>query len=164
MTRLSPLLLILMPIAGCKTASGVSDSATDLELDTETDGETGSRLGADTETDIPPSIDTDDDGEADSESETLRDVERCLDTDPPSWCVVPPLYEACGNGRVEYEERCDDGNKLPGDGCTGVCEVERYYSCPSAGGPCEHDVVAGTRPAEASEDGHTLESQAFAEA
>jgi cysteine-rich repeat protein len=31
---------------------------------------------------------------------------------------------------------CDDGNSKPGDGCSGVCEVEPGYGCPTPGQPC----------------------------
>ena len=34
----------------------------------------------------------------------------------------PPL---CGNGRVEGAEECDDGNRVPGDGCESSC----LFSC-----------------------------------
>ncbi len=34
----------------------------------------------------------------------------------------------CGNGRLEvvngFNEECDDGNTVPGDGCSGTCEIE----------------------------------------
>ena len=38
------------------------------------------------------------------------------DTGPP-----PP---ACGNGRIEGGESCDDGNTMSGDGCSGTCTWE----------------------------------------
>ena len=36
--------------------------------------------------------------------------------------VVRWLTE-CGNGVVEGEEQCDDGNTEGGDGCSSVCKV-----------------------------------------
>jgi cysteine-rich repeat protein len=33
-------------------------------------------------------------------------------------CSTSPL---CGNGRLDVGEQCDDGNRDPGDGCTGEC-------------------------------------------
>ena len=36
--------------------------------------------------------------------------------------VVRWLTE-CGNGVVEGEEQCDDGNTDAGDGCSSVCKV-----------------------------------------
>src|SRR5580693_6648931 len=58
-----------------------------------------------------------------------------------------PQYEACtgdacettavcGDGIVEAGETCDDGNSIPGDGCSGTCQTEPGYSCPNPGKPC----------------------------
>ncbi|MGB0591738.1 MAG: DUF1566 domain-containing protein [Myxococcota bacterium] len=33
---------------------------------------------------------------------------------------------ACGNGVVEAEESCDDGNNMSGDACSADCQVERF--------------------------------------
>src|SRR5690242_4737927 len=41
---------------------------------------------------------------------------------------APPEGPYCGDGMVnQASETCDDGNALPGDGCTGVCTVEPYF-------------------------------------
>lgn len=40
---------------------------------------------------------------------------------------------ACGNGSVDMNEECDDGNTANGDGCSSTCAVERdpsSYTCP----------------------------------
>ncbi len=37
----------------------------------------------------------------------------------------PPPPE-CGNGTLEAGEMCDDGNTMPGDGCTATCAREAY--------------------------------------
>ncbi len=31
----------------------------------------------------------------------------------------------CGNGAIENNEECDDGNKLSGDGCALNCKKEK---------------------------------------
>ena len=49
----------------------------------------------------------------------------------------------CGNATIEGTEVCDDGNSRPGDGCSGVCQVEPNFSCPAAGQPCQSLVVCG---------------------
>lgn len=36
---------------------------------------------------------------------------------------------ACGNGVVSVDEQCDDGNVVPGDGCSEKCSVEAGFSC-----------------------------------
>jgi cysteine-rich repeat protein len=42
----------------------------------------------------------------------------------------------CGDGIIQAGETCDDGNSIPGDGCSGVCQIEPGYSCPNPGKPC----------------------------
>ncbi len=37
-----------------------------------------------------------------------------------AWCASP-----CGNGMVDNGEECDDGNNMSGDGCTGLCKLEK---------------------------------------
>ena len=39
----------------------------------------------------------------------------------------------CGNGQVEQNEVCDDGNTDPLDGCSSSCTIETGYHCPTAG-------------------------------
>jgi cysteine-rich repeat protein len=46
---------------------------------------------------------------------------------------------AGGGGYVEqiyHYEACDDGNAVPGDGCSDSCEVEAGYVCDQAAAPC----------------------------
>ncbi len=42
----------------------------------------------------------------------------------------------CGDGVLGASEQCDDGNSIPGDGCSGVCTAEPGYACPTPGWPC----------------------------
>ncbi len=44
---------------------------------------------------------------------------------------------ACGNGRIDDNEGCDDGNTKAGDGCDATCNVEPGWVCPNAGLRCE---------------------------
>jgi cysteine-rich repeat protein len=37
---------------------------------------------------------------------------------------------------IYHQEACDDGNAVPGDGCSGTCEVEAGYLCEQPGAPC----------------------------
>ena len=41
----------------------------------------------------------------------------------PSMLQVVRWLTECGNGVVEGEEQCDDGNLDGGDGCSPVCKV-----------------------------------------
>ena len=58
---------------------------------------------------------------------------------------------SCGNGRLESQEECDDGNDQPGDGCTVDCRTEPGYVCPSSGGACRQ-VVCGDGAIEGDEE------------
>lgn len=42
-----------------------------------------------------------------------------VDPNPP-----PPPPEECGNGIIEGDEQCDDGNLVNGDGCDSQCQIE----------------------------------------
>jgi len=39
----------------------------------------------------------------------------------------------CGDGVRAGWEECDDGNEADGDGCSGSCEVEKYFNCSTEG-------------------------------
>ena len=41
----------------------------------------------------------------------------------------------CGNGNVEGDEACDDGNSAAGDGCSPTCTLEAGFMCMSAPRP-----------------------------
>jgi len=45
----------------------------------------------------------------------------------PVWAGLPPV---CGNGELEPPETCDDGNVLPGDGCSHICTLELGANLP----------------------------------
>ena len=65
----------------------------------------------------------------------------------------------CGDGTLQASlgEQCDDGNSVSGDGCSGVCKIEPYYTCPTAGQPCVTTIVCGdgkVGPGEACDDGN----------
>jgi fibro-slime domain-containing protein len=71
----------------------------------------------------------------------------------------------CGDGYVEAPETCDDGNSMPGDGCSGTCQLEPNYVCstpsPAPNPPhqvCVSTIVCGDGVVEAGEacdDGDT---------
>jgi fibro-slime domain-containing protein len=78
----------------------------------------------------------------------------CVDAAPDV-----PAGPACGNGMLETGEVCDDGNTTPGDGCSGVCQVEPNFVCTTPGqfcmstASCGDGVVAGN---ELCDDGNTV--------
>ena len=66
---------------------------------------------------------------------------QCDIADPVTSLPAPP---GCGNGTLEMDEACDDGNKTSGDGCSGNClATEKGFSCPTAGQPCRQIAVCG---------------------
>jgi len=67
----------------------------------------------------------------------------CLEDCRDEWGGSGPDYDecvaecgVCGNGDVEGDEECDDGNADDGDGCSRACEVESGWYCPIVGRPC----------------------------
>lgn len=49
----------------------------------------------------------------------------------------------CGNSKIESSEFCDDGNAIPGDGCSGICRVEPNFTCPEPGVACMSTIICG---------------------
>ncbi len=60
-------------------------------------------------------------------------------------CLVIPGAPSnpCGNGNVDGDEVCDDGNNVDGDGCSATCQPEDGTGGGDDGGCCS----AGTNPA-----------------
>jgi fibro-slime domain-containing protein len=85
----------------------------------------------------------------------------CLGDSPPlDLCMLVASGPSCGDGNLDLEElgeECDDGNTLPGDGCTGICKVEPNYTCPTPGEPCSFNFACGNgllEPGEVCDDGN----------
>ena len=72
------------------------------------------------------------------------------DASPVRPDAPPPSGARCGNFRVEPEngEECDDGNTVPGDGCTNECKTEQLTPA-----VCGDGIVAAT---EGCDDGDTM--------
>ena len=93
-------------------------------------------------------------------------VNPCEEPEAPGECVLeaPP---ACGDGAINLDppEACDDGNSVPGDGCSGACVVEPYHDCPQPGAPCVSTILCGDAavgPGEACDDGNTMDGDGCA--
>lgn len=43
----------------------------------------------------------------------------------------------CGNGKLDDNEQCDDGNKQTGDGCAAGCTIEANYTCDGQPSICQ---------------------------
>ncbi len=66
----------------------------------------------------------------------------------------------CGDGVIDTAngETCDDGNRIGGDGCSGVCKIEPNWVCPTPGQPCVSTIVCGNgirQTGEGCDDGNT---------
>ncbi|HEX7500322.1 MAG TPA: DUF4215 domain-containing protein, partial [Polyangia bacterium] len=57
--------------------------------------------------------------------------------------VDRPGGGTCGDGVIERNEDCDDGNTISGDGCSRICQVESNWNCPKEGQPCENLAKCG---------------------
>jgi len=78
----------------------------------------------------------------------------------PTGTVVTSDMSKCGNGAVDGEEQCDDGNKVGADGCNPLCQIEADWSCPPQGGACTYTAVCGDGKlamSEACDDGDNLD-------
>jgi fibro-slime domain-containing protein len=65
----------------------------------------------------------------------------------------------CGDGVLDAGEQCDDGNARPGDGCSGACQIEPGWACPTPGQPCVKIWVCGNGrvdPGEQCDDNNTV--------
>jgi len=55
--------------------------------------------------------------------------------------LLPPT--GCGNGTIDSDEACDDGNVVFGDGCSSTCQVEVGWSCTTGTSPPHISVFLG---------------------
>jgi fibro-slime domain-containing protein len=71
-----------------------------------------------------------------------------------------PSGGTCGDGVIERNEGCDDGNTISGDGCSRICQVESNWNCPKEGQPCENLAKCGNNiltSDETCDDGNTVD-------
>ena len=73
--------------------------------------------------------------------------------------VDRPSGGSCGDGIIERNEGCDDGNTVSGDGCSRICQVESNWYCPTPGQPCQNLAKCGNgilTSDETCDDGNTV--------
>ncbi len=120
------------------TPSNIQQPRPDSGTDTDT--------GTDGDLDAGPIIELDSGPDAPTDGGTLDDSGNCvLEDGAPCQYVLADAGPYCGDGLVNVDgEECDDGNTMPGDGCSGTCVQEsEFYDCPPEGGPCVSTVVCG---------------------
>jgi fibro-slime domain-containing protein len=64
----------------------------------------------------------------------------------------------CGNGVLDPNEQCDEGQFKSSPGCTQLCQIEQGWSCPTPGQACVRTEVCGNgllEPPEGCDDGNT---------
>ncbi len=66
----------------------------------------------------------------------------------------------CGDGIIQPDlgETCDDGNRIGGDGCSGICKIEPNWICSTPGQPCTSTIICGNgvrQTGEGCDDGNT---------
>jgi fibro-slime domain-containing protein len=81
-------------------------------------------------------------------------------TTPDASSVDRPTGGICGDGKMQRNEGCDDGNTVGEDGCSRICQVENNYECPNEGQPCVSIAKCGNGKLTSNEtcdDGNTLD-------
>ncbi|MGE5786590.1 MAG: DUF4215 domain-containing protein [Myxococcales bacterium] len=96
-------------------------------------------------------------------SATCRLESNCKCSNPPAGSAqvgqICASTIVCGDGIVTGDERCDDGNLSPKDGCSSDCRtIEAGYTCPAIGGACSGAITlcpnATIDPGEGCDDGN----------
>ena len=105
---------VFFAIAGC----GGSSDVPSVFDDGGAEGSTGDSSVPATDGSAPPTF-----GDG-----SMQDGTKVFEACTGASCFDGPV---CGDGVVEAGETCDDGNTVPGDGCSGVCQVEPGWSCPT---------------------------------
>jgi fibro-slime domain-containing protein len=78
---------------------------------------------------------------------------------PDAATTDAPPASHCGDGILDQNEQCDDGNSESGDGCSRICQVENNFECPTPGKPCVNQAKCGNgllTSDETCDDGNTL--------
>lgn len=154
---LQALVLGLGLTAAC--ANPASSSPGDGDGDIAGDGDSSGDGDGDGDGDGNDDIDIGNDPLAGTGGSGPDEGDPCLGPMPPADCELDyePSGPGCGDGEINAEgEECDDGNGLPGDGCSGLCKIEPNYSCDESG--CSSTIVCGngeTQPGEVCDDGNT---------
>ncbi|MDB4998722.1 MAG: Multiple EGF-like-domain protein 3 precursor, partial [Myxococcaceae bacterium] len=84
-------------------------------------------------------------------------------------CSVVQPTVVCGDSKIGAGEVCDDGNAIPGDGCSGICQIEPGYTCPTPGVSCLYTVTvtcgnSKVEGNEACDDGNTNDADGCSKA
>ena len=125
--------------AGCSSTDATTDDdSSPIEKGETDDSESESLSGTDDNVPSDSPTDTGDDTGGDSGG---TDSETGSDSDTTSLEIDTT---GCGNGVIESDEVCDDGNISSQDGCSADCSAtEDGYVCAVPGEPCVNIIVCG---------------------
>jgi cysteine-rich repeat protein len=79
-------------------------------------------------------------------------------SEAPTPVLASQSSAVVGDGRIQSNEQCDDGNTTSGDGCSATGTIEAGYLCHVPGRACSLASLCGnnvTNPGEACDDGNT---------
>jgi cysteine-rich repeat protein len=152
--RLFPWLLMAVCIGGLSACSQADVSVTNASGGTVT-STGGNNAGVST---VGPII-APDAGRIQPRDAAVSNGKTCTADGGKCYAVVD-AGPYCGDGLVQEDrgETCDDGNRVGGDGCSGICKLEPNFVCPTPGQPCVSTVSCGNgnrEPGEACDDGNT---------
>lgn len=119
------------PAPTATTTDTPEPTSTDTAAPTATDTDTPAPTATATDTAEPTSTGTATETATVSPTPTPLDTATVTPTaaDTPTSTPTATPPPACGDGRLDPGEECDDGNAAAGDGCAAACRVEACHSC-----------------------------------
>ena len=86
--------------------------------------------------------------DAEADADTDADTDAGIDEVDAADEDTGIAMSVCGNGVVEADEGCDDGNTDPSDGCDADCAVEDGFLCEGEPSVCrgENECLEATNP------------------
>jgi fibro-slime domain-containing protein len=147
-----PLFVVVMAYVGLALAVGCGGGDNQTSVFVDGGGSTDGSVVTDS------AVATDSSAPSDSPSlfsDAQLDSHFVVDACSGASCFDGPQ---CGDGVIEAGETCDDGNTTPGDGCSGICQVESGWICPTPDKPCVEIWTCGNGlidPGETCDDGNT---------
>lgn len=75
--------------------------------------------------------------------------------EPMEWMSTCELLDTCGDGVIDPEEECDDGDMMVADGCSG-CRIDPLYTCTGQPSDCYKCGDGFINPGEECDSGEDL--------
>lgn len=87
--------------------------------------------------------------------EVPEEEESGGEVEPVEWMSTCELLETCGDGIIDPEEECDDGDDVVSDGCSG-CRIDPLYTCVGEPSDCFQCGDGFLDPGELCDDGEEM--------